>query len=174
MNPAPIALLATLALAAAPFSAAAETVTGRPAIIDGDTIEISGKHIRLHGIDAPELGQACLRDGNSWACGQEAMFALAALVEHHWVDCEGRTRDPCGRLVAICTMGGPKGVNLGQQMVADGWAIADQERDPDYVEAEISASAAKRNLWQSTFQPPWEWRRAHRAETPAAQCNHGR
>jgi len=69
MNPAPIALLATLALAAAPFSAAAETVTGRPAIIDGDTIEISGKHIRLHGIDAPELGQACLRDGNSWACG---------------------------------------------------------------------------------------------------------
>ncbi len=29
-------------------------ITGKPRVIDGDTIEIAGERIRLHGIDAPE------------------------------------------------------------------------------------------------------------------------
>ena len=29
---------------------------GQPRVIDGDTLEIRGEHIRLFGIDAPELG----------------------------------------------------------------------------------------------------------------------
>ena len=35
------------------FLATAETPTGMPRVIDGDTIEIAGERIRLHGIDAP-------------------------------------------------------------------------------------------------------------------------
>ena len=34
-------------------------VSGKPQIIDGDTIKINSKKIRLHGIDAPELKQMC-------------------------------------------------------------------------------------------------------------------
>jgi succinoglycan biosynthesis protein ExoI len=30
-------------------------------VTDGDTIEIRGERIRLHGIDAPESGQWCLQ-----------------------------------------------------------------------------------------------------------------
>jgi endonuclease YncB( thermonuclease family) len=35
--------------------ALADTITGQASVIDGDTIEIHGKRIRLSGIDAPEV-----------------------------------------------------------------------------------------------------------------------
>ena len=34
-------------------SEASANITGKPRVIDGDTIEIAGERIRLHGIDAP-------------------------------------------------------------------------------------------------------------------------
>ena len=38
-------------------SVALADITGKPRVIDGDTIEIAGERIRLHGIDAPESKQ---------------------------------------------------------------------------------------------------------------------
>ncbi len=45
-------MAAALMFAALPTSA--EPIMGRASVIDGDTIEIHGKRIRLHGIDAIE------------------------------------------------------------------------------------------------------------------------
>ena len=35
------------------------TLSGSARIVDGDTLEVRGTRIRLHGIDAPESGQSC-------------------------------------------------------------------------------------------------------------------
>ncbi len=66
-----LCLLATPALA---------DVTGTASVIDGDTIEVHGQRIRLHGIDAPESRQRCRLDGKPWQCGKDAANALAAAL----------------------------------------------------------------------------------------------
>ena len=52
---------------AVPLAAHAE-IARKARIIDGDTIDIAGQSIRLHGIDAPETKQACVADGKRWPC----------------------------------------------------------------------------------------------------------
>ena len=47
---------ALLSLAVLAVPAHAEAITGKVRVIDGDTIEVVGTHIRLEGIDAPERG----------------------------------------------------------------------------------------------------------------------
>ena len=42
-------------------------ITGQPRVIDGDTLEIDGQRIRLHGIDAPETRQLLCGSGEQ-AC----------------------------------------------------------------------------------------------------------
>src|SRR5215218_3460822 len=47
----------------------AAELQGLATVIDGDTLEIGGRHVRLFGIDAPETGQTCTRpDGRSSPC----------------------------------------------------------------------------------------------------------
>ncbi|MEH6727511.1 MAG: thermonuclease family protein, partial [Hyphomicrobiales bacterium] len=49
-------------------------------VVDGDSLAIGQKRLRLVGIDAPELQQTCLRDGKAVQCGLMAKQHLAALV----------------------------------------------------------------------------------------------
>jgi endonuclease YncB( thermonuclease family) len=148
-------------LMVSPLSAA--DLTGKPRVIDGDTIAFGDQRVRLHGIDAPESGQYCLARvayhtsawGERWNCGEEATFALANLVGNHWIRCEGKDVDRYGRIVAVC-FAGPHDLNA--KMVSDGWAMAYRRYSTDYVAEEVEAKTAGVGMWRGDFMPPWRWR----------------
>ena len=122
-----LALVALLVVAQyAPSDAAgADAIAGRASIIDGDTLEIHGTRIRLHGIDAPESGQSCFEGRKQYRCGQRAALALANKIGRGTVSCTPKDRDRYGRVVAVCYS---RGEDLNAWMVSQGWALAYRNR----------------------------------------------
>lgn len=124
-------------------------------IVDGDTIKLGEKRIRLHGIDAPELDQQCQVNGQNVACGQISRQTLIGLTVGVLVQCERLDIDRYGRDVSRCSS---DGLDISSAMVRSGHAIAYREYSMDYVANEDSAKAQKFGMWKGTFQMPWEWR----------------
>ena len=160
--------LAALLLVATP--AMAETRSGSAIVIDGDTLEIQGKRIRLFGIDAPEATQLCYRGAESWACGEAAARELRGLIGTSDLTCTGHEIDQFGRLLAVCTVAG---IDLGKLMVAQGWAMAFRRYSDDYVVDQARAQAAKLGMWGSTFVSPEEHRAAERGDANPAPAAAG-
>lgn len=157
MHPTKVLLLALLVWCG---TAVAADIEGPARVIDGDTLEIAGERIRLHGIDAPEMGQGCTRrNGTVWRCGLTARAALARMVKGAEVRCEVRDHDKYGRTVAKCFVAG---LDLEAAMVGKGLAIAYRAYSMDYAVVEDEARAARRGIWSTTFAEPHDWRQAHR------------
>jgi endonuclease YncB( thermonuclease family) len=151
-----IPVIAAITMVAAPAVCAQQSIVGIASVIDGDTIEIHGVQIRMHGIDAPESRQECFRtDGTSWRCGQRAALALSDRIGRATVRCEPRDRDRYGRVVAVCFKGAE---DLDRWMVANGWAVAYRKYSMDYVSDEERAKRARLGIWSGSFEMPWEWR----------------
>ena len=145
--------------------ARAGPLVGVATVVDGDTLDIHGQRIRLHGIDAAESGQSCRSaDGTPWRCGQRAALALSDRLGRSPVTCTARDTDRYGRLVAVCHQG--DGTDINRWMVAAGHALAYRRYSMDYVASEDAARAAGSGLWQGAFVPPRDWRRGTRL--PAA------
>lgn len=125
-------------------------------IIDGDTLDLAGKRVRLFGLDAPETKQSCARASEAYACGLEAKQALEALIGASPVRCEDRDIDRYGRLVAICYV---RDIELNDWLVRQGYAFAYKNYSDRYSPAEEEARANKRGVWQGSFEYPWDFRR---------------
>lgn len=158
------AVLSAGAALAAPAPSA--PLVGRASVIDGDTLEIAGKRVRLHGVDTPESGQTCEAGGETYRCGQRAALALADRLGQRTVTCRPRDTDRYGRIVAACTVGR---TDVGRWLVSQGWAVAYRPYSQDYVAAEAQARAARRGLWAGSFTPPAEWRRQRRQKGAGAR-----
>ena len=127
--------------------------------MDGDTLDMNGMRIRLHGIDAPEHKQTCRVAGRRWPCGQYATRALASQVNGKSVVCDVRDRDSYGRVVAVCRI---PGRDLNAWMVAEGWALAYGRYSLAYVGEEARARTERRGVWRGEVVPPWRWRATQR------------
>ena len=156
-----LAAILAMFLIAATTGAALADITGTASIIDGDTIDIHGERIRLHGIDAPESRQTCISNGATWPCGQSATDALASFIGGGPVRCKEQGTDRYGRTIAACTV---QGEDIEAFMVLNGWALAYRQYSLDYVDEETIAQDAHAGLWRGAFVPPWDWRRGVRLE----------
>ena len=138
----------------------AAIIGGRASVIDGDTLEVRGERIRLHGIDAPETTQVCQDgSGRDYRCGRTAGRALSDKIGGRRVSCERRAVDRYGRVVAVCRAGGQ---DLNRWLVRQGMAIAYGSYSVNYVPAEIAARLDRRGIWAGTFVAPEKWRRQNR------------
>lgn len=151
--------IAASILAVVLCAAAAADIVGEARVIDGDTLEISGERIRLHGIDAPESRQTCDVAGVAWPCGESATLALKDETDGRPVTCKGTKRDRYGRIIAVCFAGGH---DLNAMMVREGWALAYRRYAKDYVDDESKARDALKGMWRADFVEPWKWRRNKR------------
>jgi endonuclease YncB( thermonuclease family) len=154
--------LATLAAAACLIASAASAgdLTGTARVIDGDTIEIAGTHVRLWGIDSPEHDQTCQdKNGQIYQCGLAAATMLSELTVRQQIACTPVGHDRYGRTVGVCRTA--IGL-LNSAMVRSGWAIDYARYSGNrYQPEEQEARSNHLGLWAGTFELPEQWRQRH-------------
>jgi endonuclease YncB( thermonuclease family) len=124
-------------------------------VVDGDTLRLGDRTVRLARIAAPERGEECADGaGRRFDCGAAAAEALSRLVNGRSVVCLVSGRDRFGRGLGQCKAGGAE-LNAG--LVHTGWALA-LEGDPALLQLEVEARRAARGLWAGGFTRPEDWR----------------
>jgi len=142
-----------------------QDIVGKAIVIDGNTIKIDGKKIRLEGIDAPEHSQKCIPPSASplaedWQCGRDSSIYLVGLIDKWDIRCQYSEKDRYGRILGACWRQGTYfNETINEAMVMSGFAVAYRKHSDVYIEAEQKAKAAKRGIWGSEFDMPWDWRK---------------
>lgn len=143
--------------------------TGRVVSVhDGDTITIltpasEQLKVRLHGIDAPELGMPF---------GRAAKRALSGMVFGRVVTVQGHGTDKYGRHVGEVFL---EGTDINRQMIRSGyaWHYRHYDHTRDLQDDEDAARAARLGLWQDPHpEPPWEHRRHGHPRSHATHRGH--
>jgi endonuclease YncB( thermonuclease family) len=149
-------LAAAAVLCAAASTAQAQVISGSGNAIDGMTLDLDGKRIRLYGIVAPELPLQCTRRASggerSYPCGLDAKAFLASLLARRTVFCvpeSDRPENPA--IVAQCFA---DGADVSETVVRAGWAFAADRLANVYVSAEADARLAQRGMWVGRFDRP--------------------
>lgn len=145
-----------LSVLAAPVLARPAIISGMAYVIDGDTLVIRKRHIRLFGIDAFERNQTCGR----FRCGTEARKALRDLTKGRTLTCETKAIDTYGRTVAACKTS--DGRDVGGEMVRRGLAVAYRSFSTQYLGDESYAKSHHLGAWGYGFESPLQYRRKER------------
>ncbi|MGH1578389.1 thermonuclease family protein [Planktotalea sp.] len=130
---------------------------GRVRVIDGDTFDVAGVRVRVHGIDAPETDQTCeTEQGTRWACGAWVTSSVAVMYDGKRAICREVDQDRYGRIVARCEIAGR---DVGQQLVSRGLAFAYRKYSMAYDLDEKGAAVNDRGLHASRVQDPAQFRK---------------
>lgn len=131
-------------------------IMGRATAVDGDTIEIRGERIRLHGIDAFQPRQRCrTAKRRSYRCGRRAGAAMQRLINGQRIACV-RLGGGRNATIATCWRGSE---DLGAAMVLSGWAVATGGPGGPYSIHERMAKRRQAGAWSGQFTRPSQWHR---------------
>ena len=140
-------------------------ISGTAKVIDGDTIRIGKKKIRLLGIDAPEKEQQCrkawltisiLSFNKDYPCGQISTKKLKNKINDKFLICEWTNKDRYKRYIAECFKD-KKSIN--SWMVEYGYAVAYRKYSKLYILDENYAKEEKLGIWKGSFIKPEKWRK---------------
>ena len=143
-------------------------ISGFAKVVDGDTIKINSKKIRLYGIDAPEKKQKCKKTyltisfmsfTKDYMCGEVSTQKLIKKINKQKLNCNILDVDKYKRLIGECFK---RNINLNSWMVSNGYAVAYRKYSKKYVSDEINAKNNKLGIWQGKFDYPWEFRALQR------------
>ena len=141
-------------------------ISGKPKIIDGDTIKINNKKIRFSGIDAPESyffgkKQICTLNKVDIFCGILSKDKLFEKIGNRSIDCKiEKHKDQFNRLLGECFLDKE---SLSVYMVKNGYAFDYPKYSKGkFREYEKYAKDLSLGLWQMKFEYPWIWRKKNR------------
>lgn len=145
-------------------------VKGPAAVVDGDTLEVGGRQIRLLGIDSFEGAQKLpLSTGGTDFVGRGAAMMLRSLITTANITCKlSDVSDRRGLPLATCYS---NEVNLAREMVASGISFAARTHQSPYLEIEARARADKKGFWRDTIETPWKFRDRRIQEASKAAPN---
>lgn len=162
---------------------AQDPLVGRATVIDGGTIDVMGVRMRLWGIDVPQSGEICDRNGEPYPCGDEAADFLGQMLAGKAVTCHLRKEPKANPAVAMCTF--QQRIRPAEepsfettqsvQMAMVHWGYAkDHPQESGGAFAKLEAQARENcwGLWNGVFQSPGEMQHqgneAHAANCPAS------
>jgi endonuclease YncB( thermonuclease family) len=105
-------------------------------VIDGGTLRVRGKIVRLWGIAVPGKDEVCTTSkGEVWPCGQRSLAQVREIIQQEGVSCETKEQG------AVCRVAG---LDLAALLVKEGLARSMH----GYDALEQNARAARAGLWE--------------------------
>lgn len=155
---------ATIATKTAPQTATATLLagpglTGSAQALDGATLRIDGRLVRLVGVESPARGQRCqTADNRPWRCGEVARSELGRLVRNKPVVC--KAADVRGTLEVSIPLGTcvVEGRDLSADLVRGGHVFLTRQAPAMLNAIEAEAKRAKAGLWKGAAETPEAYR----------------
>ncbi len=122
-------------------------------IVDGETIGLGDRVVRLAGIAAPSRGEDCRRgSGEVFDCGAASTAALMRLVSGRNLSCRIVGQDGFGRGLGQCEAAG---ADVNRALVRGGFAVSTTSA---LRSEEDAARRSAQGLWANAAGAPDTWR----------------
>lgn len=135
--------------------------SGKAYVLDGDSIKVDKKEVRLFGIDAPEYKQKCLDKNNEeYGCGKVSLEFLKKLIEGKKIECIFAQKDKYDRFLAKCFA---ENISINEEIIKNGMAVIYNfnESSSKMDELENYAKNNKIGIWQGSFELPKNYRKTN-------------
>ena len=136
--------------------------SGKAKVIDGDSIIVGKKEVRLLEIDAPEYKQSCLNnDGVEYNCGRMSFHYLRDWVNKKHVHCRYEKKDIYNRYLAQCYLGQ---ISINENLLENGMAVIYNyySSSEKLIELEKIAKKNKKGIWRGSFELPRHYRKRNK------------